>query len=366
MQSDQAEELLVASAAVAQGLERIATEIAERGHPNEELALVGIRRGGEPLARELARLLTAKRGREVRVGSVDITLYRDDAATALPSPRIGPSHIPFDIVGSRIVLVDDVLYTGRTIRAALDALLDYGRPRRIELAVVADRGGRELPIQADYSIAETNVAEGSRVEVLPDGDGFRDLPNGQPLVLNMQFATQGIAGQVVELIGQHWANVGIKTTVKEVTPDEYRSAQSSNQLDVGLWEKGQPVGIILGNNELWVPPFENYFGHRTGMLWAEWVDSNGASGVEPPDFVKALIEDINGLQSTPAGTDEFKAIAGRMVENMTGNLLFIGTALTPDPIYHRNALKNFTEFKTASYEYYRTYPYRAQQWWFDE
>ena len=199
-----------------------------------------------------------------------------------------------------------------------------------------------------------------------DGDGFRDLPNGQPLVLNLQFATQGIAGQVVELIGQHWSNVGINTTVKEITPDEYRSAQSSNQLDVGLWEKGQPVGIILGNNELWVPPFENYFAHRTGMLWAEWVDSGGASGVEPPDYVKQLIDDINTLQSTPAGTDEFKAIANRMVENMTGNLLFIGTALTPDPIYHRNALKNFTEFKTASYEYYRTYPYRAQQWYFDE
>lgn len=199
-----------------------------------------------------------------------------------------------------------------------------------------------------------------------DGDGFRDLPNGQPLVLNLQFATQGIAGQVVELIGQHWSNVGINTTVKEITPDEYRSAQSSNQLDVGLWEKGQPTGIILGNNELWVPPFENYFAHRVGMLWAEWVDSGGTSGVEPPDYVKALIDDINALQSTPAGTDEFKAIANRMVENMTGNLLFIGTALTPDPIYHRNALKNFTEFKTASYEYYRTYPYRAHQWYFDE
>lgn len=199
-----------------------------------------------------------------------------------------------------------------------------------------------------------------------DGDGFRDLPNGQPLVLNLQFATQGIAGQVVELIGQHWSNVGINTTVKEITPDEYRSAQSSNQLDVGLWEKGQPTGIILGNNELWVPPFENYFAHRTGMLWAEWVDSAGASGVEPPDYVKALVADINALQSTPAGTDEFKAIANRMVENMTGNLLFIGTALTPDPIYHRNSLKNFTEFKTASYEYYRTYPYRAHQWYFDE
>ncbi|MDI3337100.1 ABC transporter substrate-binding protein [Defluviimonas aestuarii] len=199
-----------------------------------------------------------------------------------------------------------------------------------------------------------------------DGDGFRDLPNGQPLVLNLQFATQGIAGQVVELIGQHWANVGINTTVKEITPDEYRSAQSSNQLDVGLWEKGQPTGIILGNNELWVPPFENYFAHRTGMLWAEWVDSNGTSGVEPPDYVKTLMADINTLQSTPAGTDEFKATANRMVEAMVSNLLFIGTALTPDPIYHRNALKNFPEFKTASYEYYRTYPYRGHQWYFDE
>lgn len=199
-----------------------------------------------------------------------------------------------------------------------------------------------------------------------DGDGFRDLPSGAPLVLNLQFATQGIAGQVVELVAQDWAGIGIKTTVKEITPDEYRSAQSSNQLDVGLWEKGQPVGIILGNNELWVPPFENYFGHRTAMLWAEWVDSNGAAGVEPPDYVKTLIADINALQSTPSGSDEFKAIANRMVENMTGNLLFIGTALTPDPIYHRNALKNFPEFKTASYEYYRTYPYRASQWYFEE
>lgn len=166
------EEMLVAPAAVAEGLERIATEIAERD-VGEELALVGIRRGGEPLAKELARLLSARLGRTVRVGSVDITLYRDDAATALPSPRIGPSHIPFDIAGGRVVLVDDVLFTGRTIRAALDALLDYGRPRRIELAVVADRGGRELPIQADYVIAKTPVVAGDRVEVLAEGDGFR-------------------------------------------------------------------------------------------------------------------------------------------------------------------------------------------------
>jgi pyrimidine operon attenuation protein/uracil phosphoribosyltransferase len=164
------EQLLVGPADVSAGLERIAREIAERDAA--PVALVGIHQGGEPVARQLARIL-GRGAREPAVGSVDITLYRDDAATALPSPRIGPSHVPFDIQGARVVLVDDVLYTGRTIRAALDALLDYGRPRRIELAVVADRGGRELPIQADYLVARTPVPDGSRVEVLPEGDSFR-------------------------------------------------------------------------------------------------------------------------------------------------------------------------------------------------
>ena len=131
-----------------------------------------------------------------------------------------------------------------------------------------------------------------------DGDGFRELPNGEKLVINLQFATQGIAGQVVELVGQHWADVGIQTTVKEVTPDEFRSAQSANQLDVMMWRKSQPIAIVLGNNELWVPPFENYFGVRTGMLWAEWVDSNGSTGLEPPDYVKQLIDDVNAFSVT--------------------------------------------------------------------
>ena len=111
-----------------------------------------------------------------------------------------------------------------------------------------------------------------------DGDGFRELPNGEKLVLNMQFATQGIAGQVVELVAQDWANAGIQTTVKEVTPDEYRSAQSSNQLDVGMWEKSQPLAIVLATPQLFVPPFEDYFAHRTGMLWAEWVELEWRQG----------------------------------------------------------------------------------------
>jgi peptide/nickel transport system substrate-binding protein len=199
-----------------------------------------------------------------------------------------------------------------------------------------------------------------------DGDGFRELPSGDRITLNLQFSTQGMAGQLVEMVGQYWSDVGVKTTVKEVTPDEYRSAQSANQLDVGMWRKSQPLGIVLGNNELWVPPFENYFGHRTGMLWAEYVDSKGTKGIKPPAFVDQLIADINKFQSLTAGTPESDEVGARMVENMAKNLLFIGTVHAPAPIYHRNALKNFTEFKTHSYEYYRTYPYRATQWWLDE
>jgi len=199
-----------------------------------------------------------------------------------------------------------------------------------------------------------------------DGDGMRELPNGEKLILNMQFATQGVAGELVELAGQQWSEVGIQSTVKEVTPDEYRSSQSSNNLDVGSWRKSQPMAIVLGNNELWVPPFENYFGHRTGMLWAEYVDSKGASGVKPPAYVTQLIDDVNAFQSTMAGTAESDELGARMVENMVGNLLFIGTVQAPAPIYHRNALKNFTSFKTHSYEYYRTYPYRGTQWYLDE
>lgn len=199
-----------------------------------------------------------------------------------------------------------------------------------------------------------------------DGDGARELPSGEKMVLNIQFATQGLPGQVVELVAQHWTNVGVKTTAKEVTPDEYRSAQSSNQLDVGAWQMGKPLPIILGLSENFIPPFGNYFDHRTGMLWGEWIESNGTGGVEPPDWAKQMTEDINAFQSSPIGSDGFNKLGARLVENLTGNMVMIGTVQSPRPIYHRNELKNFVEFKTASYEYYRTYPYRAPQWYLDE
>ncbi len=158
---------------VSRGLRRIAVEIVERHRGAEQLLLVGIRRGGVPVAQALARWVLELEGHAVPVGSVDITLYRDDAATALPNPRIGPSEIPGGVQGRHVVLVDDVVYTGRTVRAAIDALMDFGRPRRLELAAVVDRGGRELPIQPDYVLRTLEVAADERVDLIEEPAGLR-------------------------------------------------------------------------------------------------------------------------------------------------------------------------------------------------
>ncbi|MDB4223593.1 ABC transporter substrate-binding protein [Granulosicoccus sp.] len=199
-----------------------------------------------------------------------------------------------------------------------------------------------------------------------DGDGSRELLNGDKLVINLQFSVQGAPAALVELVAQQWSAVGVQTTVKEVTPDEYRSAQSSNKLDVTMWRNGQPLAIVLGTNQIWVPPYHDYFTQRTNMLWAEWVDSAGASGVEPPDYAKQMIEDISAFQSALVGTPESDMLGARLVENLVENLLFIGTVQVPAPIYHRNAVQNVVEYTTHSFEYYRSYPYRPTQWWLDE
>ena len=133
-------------------LARIAHEILERGHGLEELALVGIRTRGVPIARRLAGIIKDISQHDVPTGALDITLYRDDLMRHAvgAQPVVRSTEIPFSIDDRRILLVDDVLYTGRTIRAALDALIEFGRPRSIQLVVLVDRGHRELPIKADY------------------------------------------------------------------------------------------------------------------------------------------------------------------------------------------------------------------------
>jgi pyrimidine operon attenuation protein/uracil phosphoribosyltransferase len=147
-------------------LTRIAHEIVERAGGTEGLALVGIRTRGVSLARRIADRLQAIGGRPVPVGALDITLYRDDLALKAEAPILRATDIPFPVSDRTIVLVDDVLYTGRTIRAALDAIIDLGRPRMIQLAVLVDRGHRELPIRADYVGKNLPTARREAVQVL--------------------------------------------------------------------------------------------------------------------------------------------------------------------------------------------------------
>ncbi len=151
--------------AVARTLHRMALDILRQTPDPLALVLVGIQRRGVELASRLATLLKAETGAEVPRGALDITLYRDDLEVVGPRPLVGPTHLPVDLDGRVAWIVDDVLFTGRTVRAALDELADFGRPARIGLAVLVDRGGRELPVQADVVGERVPTGTGDRVDV---------------------------------------------------------------------------------------------------------------------------------------------------------------------------------------------------------
>src|SRR5438552_9223491 len=155
---------------------RISHEIVEKQAGTDRLALVGIQRRGVPLARRIADAIGEHEGVSVPVGALDITFYRDDLSLVAQQPVVKGTDLPFDLNGSTVVLVDDVLYTGRTIRAAMDALVDFGRPQAIRLAVLVDRGHRELPIRADHvgKNVPTSREEGVRVH-LTEIDGQDDV-----------------------------------------------------------------------------------------------------------------------------------------------------------------------------------------------
>lgn len=159
--------------AMARAMTRIAHEILEANKGAGDVALVGILTRGVHLARRLAERIKQIEGTEVPVGSLDISFYRDDVATRL-NPVLHRTDIGFDVEGRHVVLVDDVLYTGRTIRAAMDALMDFGRPRTIQLAVLVDRGHRELPVRADFVGKNVPTSSAERVTVALDESDGRD------------------------------------------------------------------------------------------------------------------------------------------------------------------------------------------------
>jgi len=162
--------------AISRALIRIAHEIVEKNKGTENLCLVGIRNRGVYLAQRLSACIKNIEGKEVPCGALDITLYRDDLALASGQPVVRKTEIDFDINDKNLVLVDDVLYTGRTIRAALDALIDFGRPKSIQLAVLVDRGHRELPVRADYAGKNIPTSKDETVEVrLQETEGVDEV-----------------------------------------------------------------------------------------------------------------------------------------------------------------------------------------------
>lgn len=163
---------LMSASEIERTLVRLAHEIVEKNNGVENLVLVGVRRRGVPLAERLGELTSRIESRPVPVGVLDIQLYRDDLTTVDATPVVKPTQLAFDITGKNVVLVDDVLYTGRTVRAALDALFDHGRPRRVQLCALIDRGHRELPVEASFVGKYVQTTEREIIEVkLKEVDG---------------------------------------------------------------------------------------------------------------------------------------------------------------------------------------------------
>lgn len=165
---------LLSASDLSLAVNRISLQILEKNHSIENLAIVGIHTCGVFLAQRIRKLIQDQTGQQLSYGSLDINLYRDDWSLITQNPVVKTTDIGFTVEGQDVVLVDDVLFTGRTIRAAMDALMDYGRSHSIQLAVLVDRGGRELPIQADYVGVRTTVMPDERIKVILEEYGGRD------------------------------------------------------------------------------------------------------------------------------------------------------------------------------------------------
>jgi pyrimidine operon attenuation protein / uracil phosphoribosyltransferase len=176
---------LMSASEIDRTLVRLAHEVLERTQDLDRLVFIGIRRRGVPLAQRLSKKIDSLEQRKIPVGILDITLYRDDLSTVSPQPVINSTDIPFPVVGKDVILMDDVLYTGRTIRSALDALFDHGRPARVQLLVLIDRGHRELPIEAQYVGRMVQTTDREIIEVK-----FQEI-DGVEKVLLVEKAAEG-------------------------------------------------------------------------------------------------------------------------------------------------------------------------------
>lgn len=216
---------------------------------------------------------------------------------------------------------------------------------------------------ADYDVEKANELLDAMGLADDNGDSQRSRPDGSPLIINLQFSTQGGAVRLHELFTEYLGAVGINVQMREVTSDEYRASQAANDLDVMTWTKTYTSAFLAGSREPLIPPFGDYFSLTNGHLWAKYIETDGAEGLEPPAWVSELDEKSTEYQSYTLGTPESNELGKEIVDLTQLDLLFIGTVGNPaEPVYRRNDLANFKEFTAKSYDYYWAYPYRPTQW----
>ncbi|MEZ4867973.1 MAG: ABC transporter substrate-binding protein [Caldilineaceae bacterium] len=201
-----------------------------------------------------------------------------------------------------------------------------------------------------------------------DGDGMRERLDGSNLTIQLQYANQGGSVKQHELAKDYWAAIGINVQIKEVTSDEYREQAASNDLDMISWKYDGTAGsIIVLNTEMMLPPFGEYFNPGNALLWAEWVKSDGASGIEPPAEIMKLYDLVPQFLQYQLGTPESNELGKQIVDIHVNNLIKIGVAgNVKAPVIHHNRIRNFGDYSVVSYDYYRAYPLIPQQWFIQE
>jgi len=219
-------------------------------------------------------------------------------------------------------------------------------------------------IQFDQKMANDLLDKAGVVD--KDGDGDRDLPSGKKFELVIQYTTQGSSTEVVEILANSWTQVGVKTTLKEVTSDEYRNSQSANDLSVLTWKMGRPLPTLAANTTDLLPPYGTFFDIRTGMLWDQYRNTNGAEGVKPPATVDKMSDMAAKFVTLKMGSDASNALGAQMAQRAADDMFVVGTVKAVSPIYRSRKLGNFEVQKTHSYDYYWSYPYMPTQWFLSE
>ncbi len=325
---------------------------------------------------------------DYKVQAVDIadyTLYKEHEADGNYTADLGAGVGLTLFYGFNLTHPDEGLreiFNDLRFRQAMSIAID--REEVVELVYL----GQATPVQAtpadpntvgfvteeqktaftEYDVAGANALLDDMGLVDVDGDGFRDRLDGSNLTLDLQFSNQGGPAALHELVNTYWEAVGIANNVKEVSSDEYRERATTNKADILTWKFDGTSGVtIIANDEMLKPPFGEPFNPGVAYLWAEWVSSDGATGVEPPADALSLYDLSAQFQQHPLGSAESDAIGTQIVQIHVDNLWKIGIAGDiKTPIIHHNTLGNWGPYTVVSYDYYRPYPMIPAQWYFTE